>query len=102
MRAWTITVVLLSAGCSSSPSRKAEPKPEPVEKAKITQFYAVQAMLPKGLTGKLCYGVENTKKLELKPPVDDVYSAMTRCFEVTPKKTTTYTLTAYGADGSVD
>jgi hypothetical protein len=97
-----IALVLVNFGCGSTTQPKAAPKPAPVEHAKIVQFYPTLATIPKGLTGKICYGVENTKKLELKPPDDDVYPALTRCFDISPKKTTTYTLTAYGEDGVSD
>jgi hypothetical protein len=54
------------------------------------------------LQGKLCYGVENAAKLELNPPSQDVWPSMARCFEVSPTQKTTFTLTAYGEDGSKD
>ncbi len=59
-------------------------------------------MVPRGLTGKLCYGVENAAKVELNPPVETLWPSMARCFEITPGKKTAYTLTATGEDGSKD
>ena len=47
----------------------------------------------------LCYGVENASKLELSPAVADVWPSPARCFNISPKKKTSYTLTAYGRDG---
>jgi hypothetical protein len=65
---------------------------------KITQLYA-PAVLAKGETGKLCYGVVNAKTIALDPPVDRVWPALTRCIEIKPKQTTNYTLTATDAAG---
>src|SRR6202040_1943173 len=66
---------------------------------KIVQFYASEPTIPKGTKGNLCYGVENAVKLELDPPADDAYPAVSRCIEISPRTKTTYTLTAYGKDG---
>jgi hypothetical protein len=86
-------------GGSSAPSAspEAKPKPEPV---RITQFYASDPKLPRGVKGSLCYGVENAEKVDLAPPVDAMWPSHVRCIEISPKQNTTYTLTAYGADGS--
>jgi hypothetical protein len=46
----------------------------------------------------MCYGVVNATAVRLDPPVESVWPAVSRCFEVTPSKTTRYTLTAEGAD----
>jgi hypothetical protein len=60
---------------------------------KIEQLYA-PASLAKGATGKLCYGVVNAKTVTLDPPVEHVWPALTRCIEIKPVHSTTYTLTA--------
>jgi hypothetical protein len=65
---------------------------------KIVQLYA-PAVLAKGATGKLCYGVVNAKTVTLDPPVDQVWPALTRCIEIKPRHTTNYTLTARDANG---
>ncbi len=67
---------------------------------KITEFKADPSFLPAGIHGKLCYGVENATRLELAPPVEDVLPASQRCIDIAPVKTTTYTLTAFGASGA--
>lgn len=68
---------------------------------KIVKFYASDRMVPTGTKGKLCYSVENAVKLELDPPADEVYPAVSRCIEISPhQRKTTYTLTAWGADGA--
>lgn len=95
-----IVTAVLCCGCGASNSNKppaAAAQPSPV---KITQFYASEARVPRGLKGNLCYGVENASKVELTPVVDDVWPAPVRCVEISPKQSTTYTLTAWGEDGS--
>jgi hypothetical protein len=92
-------------GCGSRTANKAPagktseaaPKPSPV---KITQFYASEHKIPRGLKAQLCYGVESAEKVELSPAADDVWPSPVRCIEISPKANTTYTLTATGADGS--
>jgi hypothetical protein len=94
-------LLTLSCGDNAPASRKSERKP--AERVKIVQFYAAEPMIPKGTKGNLCYGVENAVRLDLDPPAGDVYPAVSRCIEISPGKSgrkTTYTLTAYGKDGS--
>jgi hypothetical protein len=92
-----ITVALLAMSCGTESPRPAENKRPP--RVKITQFYG-DSLVPKGLKGNLCYGVENAKKVELTPASDLIYPAVSRCIEIAPETRTTYTLTAYGEDGS--
>jgi hypothetical protein len=92
-----ISVALLAVGCGSEAPKSAVQKPP--AHAKITQFYAPVTVIPKGLKGTLCYGVENASRVELQPAIEDVYPAVSRCIEIAPRTTTTYTLTAYGEDG---
>jgi hypothetical protein len=85
--------------CSTSPkptASEAPPRPDPV---KITQFYATSPRLAPGEQELLCYGVANAKNVWLSPPRQELSSALSRCVEVTPKETTTYTLTAEGDNG---
>jgi hypothetical protein len=74
----------------------------PLTHAKITEFKANPDVIAAGISGKLCYGVENATKLDVDPPVETLLPASERCFDIAPKKTTTYTLTAYGADGAAE
>jgi hypothetical protein len=74
----------------------------PPTHAHITQFKADPAFVPAGITTQLCYGVDNTDRLEISPAVEKILPATQRCMDVTPTETTTYTLTAYGADGTPD
>ena len=66
---------------------------------RITQFYAASPAIGRGDKTLLCYGVENARTVRLSPPVERVWPAATRCFEVIPPHTTTYTLTAEDKDG---
>jgi hypothetical protein len=90
--------VIFLTGCSSSPP------PQPAAKQRvappgISQFYAQPAVMPKGGKTLLCYSVENATAVRLDPPVERVWPAMSRCFEITPAKTSTYALTAENAEG---
>lgn len=67
---------------------------------KILNFYANPGVLSPGETGKLCYGVMSAKAVVLDPPVERLHPSLARCFEVSPEKTTTYTLTATDATGT--
>ncbi len=84
-----------------------QPKPARVERdpiaeygtaLKILQFYATAGEIPAGQKALLCYGVVNATAVRLDPPVEKVWPAMSRCFEVKPARTTRYTLTAEGPD----
>jgi hypothetical protein len=64
---------------------------------KIIAFYASPGLIHRGDTVDMCYGVSNAKTVKLDPPEANVWPSANRCMQVTPKKTTTYTLTI--ADG---
>ena len=59
----------------------------------IQSFYG-NAQIHRGQSAQLCYGVANAKKVTLDPPVAQVWPSYSRCVDVSPSKTTTYTLTA--------
>jgi len=65
---------------------------------KILQFYTGARDIAPGEKALVCYGVVNATALRLDPPVENVWPALSRCFEVTPVKSTRYTLTAEGAE----
>ena len=67
---------------------------------KIIAFYASPGFIHRGDTVDMCYGVSNAKTVKLDPPDANVWPSANRCMQVTPKKTTTYTLTAEDAKGS--
>jgi hypothetical protein len=64
----------------------------------IEMLYAT-AELRRGETAQVCYGVANAKSVTLEPQANPVWPSHNRCVDVKPVKTTTYTLTATGADG---
>jgi hypothetical protein len=59
----------------------------------IQSFYGNSA-IRRGQSAQLCYGVANAKKVTLDPPSLPVWPSYSRCIDVSPTKTTTYTLTA--------
>jgi len=65
----------------------------------IRTLYATPPVIRRGETAEVCYDVSNAKSVSLDPPVATVWPSHTRCFEVTPKRTTTYTLTITDAAG---
>jgi len=66
--------------------------------AKITALKAEPSFLAAGVTGQLCFSVEDATHLTVDPPVEQLLPASHHCTDITPKQTTTYTLTAYGPD----
>jgi hypothetical protein len=94
-----IAAVLSSGGCSNAPppAQRAEAPQGPA--VRIVQFYAANPRIAKGEATQLCYSVEGASKLRLEPPVEQVWPAYSRCFEVRPAATTTYTLTAADSSG---
>lgn len=67
---------------------------------KILNFYAAPGAIRRGDEAALCYGVSNAKAVTLEPKAsEDVWPSLNRCVEASPKKTTTYTLTASDAAG---
>jgi hypothetical protein len=64
----------------------------------IQSFYG-NAAIHKGQTAQLCYGVANAKKVTLEPQSSPVWPSYSRCVDVTPTKTTIYTLTASDDEG---
>ena len=65
----------------------------------IRQFYANPPVIRRGESAQVCYDVVNAKTVSLDPPVAEVWPSHTRCFGVSPKRTTTYTLTITDAQG---
>jgi hypothetical protein len=67
---------------------------------KILAFYASPGLIHRGDTVDMCYGVSNAKTVKLDPPEGNVWPSASRCMQVTPKKTTTYTLTIDDGKGN--
>ena len=66
----------------------------------ITNFYANPTTVRRGESAEVCYGMSNAKSVTLDPPDAPVWPAYSRCFDLIPKKETTYTLTATDATGN--
>ena len=66
----------------------------------IQTFYATPGETRRGQSVELCYGVANAKTVKLEPQPNPVWPSYSRCVEVTPSKTTTYTLTITDAAGN--
>jgi len=64
----------------------------------IQMLYA-PAKIPKGETAQVCFGVANARSVTLTPQDNPVWPSHNLCVDIKPVKTTTYTLTATGADG---
>jgi hypothetical protein len=89
---------------ASEPAPKAaRPVDNPLAKygsgVKILQFYADTGEIGRGGRALLCYGVVNARAVRLDPPEETIGPSLSRCFYVSPKHSTRYTLTAEGADG---
>jgi hypothetical protein len=66
----------------------------------IQNFYATPGVIRRGQSVQLCYGVANAKSVTLEPQSNPVWPSYARCVDVTPTKTTTYTLTIADAAGN--
>jgi len=86
------------AACSR-PSEAPARQTAPPAAVRILNFYATAPHLARGDKELLCYGVENAKTVWLEPPRRELSAALSRCVDVEPKETTTYTLTAEDASG---
>lgn len=64
----------------------------------IQNFYAYPGVVHRGQSTQLCYGVANAKTVTLEPQASPVWPSHANCVDVSPSKSTTYTLTI--ADGS--
>ncbi len=67
---------------------------------KIVQFYTGTREISRGEHAVVCYSVLNAKAVKVTPGDEDLKPSVNRCFAVKPQETTTYTLSAEGADGS--
>jgi hypothetical protein len=66
----------------------------------IQNFYATPGTIRPGQSVQLCYGVANAKTVKLEPQSNPVWPSYSRCVDVTPTKSTTYTLTIADAAGN--
>ncbi len=66
----------------------------------IQNFYASPGTIHKGESVQLCYGVANAKNVKLEPQPNAVWPSYAYCVNVSPTKSTTYTLTISDASGN--
>jgi hypothetical protein len=66
----------------------------------ILNFYVTPKSIRPGQSTQLCYGVSNAKDVRLDPPAGAVWPSVSRCVAASPKKDTTYTLTAVDGQGN--
>lgn len=70
---------------------------------KVLNFSLSQGAINKGDKISICYGVSNAKELTIEPkPDENIWPSVARCVAATPKKTTTYTITAKDDHGHSD
>jgi hypothetical protein len=65
----------------------------------IRGLYVSPRTIHAGETAQLCYDVANAKTVTLDPPAGEVWPSHSRCLNISPRKTTTYTLTIQDAAG---
>jgi hypothetical protein len=65
----------------------------------IRAFYVAPAEIRRGGTAQICYDVANAKTVTLDPPAGEVWPSHDRCLDVSPAKTTSYTLTITDSAG---
>ena len=99
MRRRIVLAAAALAGVACSRAPQPQPSAQKAEPVRITQFYTTTPEVPRGEKGLLCYGVENAKSVWLEPPRRELSAALSRCVEIEPNATTTYTLTAEDSGG---
>lgn len=67
---------------------------------RFNQFTIDRTSLKRGETARLCYGVENATKVKMDPPVEQLKPTYLHCLDISPKQTTTYTITAEDGKGN--
>jgi hypothetical protein len=65
----------------------------------IRGLYISPRAIRPGESAQLCYDVANAKTVTLDPPAGAVWPSHSRCLNISPRKTTTYTLTIKDAAG---
>lgn len=66
----------------------------------ILNFYAMPGEIHRGESVEMCYGVSNAQSVKIEPDTKRaMWPSLNRCIDITPGKTTTYTLTTTDAHG---
>lgn len=66
---------------------------------KILSFNATAGSVAPGGHATVCYGVNAAKTVRLEPAVEEVWPALSHCFEVSPRRDTEYKLMAEDGKG---
>lgn len=66
---------------------------------KFTGMSLDATSVKRGESAQLCFGVENAVNVKIDPPVEQLKPTYQHCIQVTPKRTTTYTITADDGKG---
>jgi hypothetical protein len=69
---------------------------------KLLNFSISPIRLGRGESAHMCYGVSNAVSVAIEPHVEDTKPSYNHCFDIAPRKTTTYTLTAKDKAGHVE
>lgn len=68
----------------------------------IRMLYASPGEIHRGETAQICYGVANARNVSFDPPISNVWPSMNRCVDISPARSTTYTLNADDGAGNSD
>jgi hypothetical protein len=83
--------------------RKKRERPLPeilkTDKLQVLTFYASPPRIAAGEKSSLCYGVLNAKAVSAEPGIGELFPSISRCVQVSPPRTTEYTLKAVDAAG---
>ena len=69
-------------------------------KLRILSFYASPNVVLPGQRVLVCYSVVNATEVSITPEIEPIKPSITRCLEVFPKESTTFTLKARDAGGA--
>jgi hypothetical protein len=69
------------------------------DKLTLLAFYASPGTIHRGAHVSLCYGVNNAASVVIEPDLGPWKPALSRCIDIAPRRTTSYTLTAKNAKG---
>jgi hypothetical protein len=72
---------------------------DPAKGLGIIFFYASPGAVKAGEPASVCYGVMNAHAVSIEPAVAQLTPSLNRCLQMTPRKTTRYTLTAEDGKG---
>jgi len=100
MRLTLITLISIPLAIAQVPPPAAPPKPQRIQPpARINDFHAQPATIQAGQPATLIWATENPNAITITPDVGKVIPRGSR--QVTPKATTTYTLTVMGPNNTV-